>query len=29
MAKMITSAQMNKWVAETWKRIQDQAWKGQ
>jgi hypothetical protein len=26
MSKPITSEQMSKWVAETWKRLQDQAW---
>lgn len=29
MAKPITSAEMSKYIAETWKRVQDQAWKGQ
>ena len=29
MAKPITSAEMSKYIAETWKSVQDQAWKGQ
>ena len=29
MAKPITSAEMSKYIAETWKRVQDHAWKGQ
>ena len=29
MSRPITPEQMSKWVAETWKQVQDQAWKGQ